>query len=219
MITTVSTIFGYLPHLIFGALLSLEITFFSVLIGFAGGTLIALMQLYGNKLLRYAAKAYVVIVRGSPMLVQIVTLFFVLPCIGIVIPAFWSAVIAIGCNSAAYISEIVRAGVQSVGVGQQEAAQTLGFTRLQTVRLIILPQAFNNVLPALGNEIITLIKESSLASVIGVAELTHQGSFMMSRTYDAISTYIAVGLIYLIMTSVATVCLHALERKISYVNH
>jgi polar amino acid transport system permease protein len=219
MIAHLSIILTYLPNLLFGAALSLKVTICSVILGFIGDTLLAVMLLYGNKAMRVIAKAYVIIVRGSPMLVQIVTLFFVLPSLRIVIPAFWTAVLAIGLNSAAYISEIVRAGIQSVGIGQQEAAQTLGFTRWQTVRLVILPQAFNNVLPALGNEIITLIKETSLASVIGVAELTHQGSFMMSRTYDAISTYMAVGIIYLIMTSVATCCLHALERKISYVNH
>jgi polar amino acid transport system permease protein len=219
MMQALTTIFAYMPSLMCGASLSAQIALCAVVLGFIGGTLLALALLYGNWVLKIIAHAYIVVIRGTPMLVQMVALFFILPCIGIVLPDFWSAVLAIGFNSAAYISEIVRAGVQSVGIGQQEAAQTLGFSPWQTVRYIVLPQALNNVLPALGNEVITLIKDSSLASVIGVSELTHQGSFMMSRTYDALTTYAAVGLIYLIMTSVATIALHALERKISYVKH
>lgn len=208
-----------LNDLLYGAALSLEIACTAVLIGFIGGTLLALMLLYGNYILRIIAHTYIVIIRGTPMLLHIVALFFILPYVGITISAFWSAALAIGINSAAYISQIVRAGIQAVGKGQQEAAKTLGFSRAQTVKLIILPQAFRIVLPALGNECITLIKDSSLASVIGVAELSHQGSLIMSRTYDALTAYAGVGLIYLIMTSVAWLLLHILERRVEYVKH
>lgn len=204
------------PELFQGALISLEIAFMSVFIGVVGGTLLALMLLYGNAVMRGLAHAYVTIIRGTPMLVQMVALFFILPYVGIMIPAFWSAVIAIGMNSIAYISQTIRAGIQAVGIGQIEAAKSLGFSRSQIISLIVLPQAFRTVLPSLGNECITLIKDSSLASVIGVAELSHQGSLIMSKTYDALTAYAAVACVYLIMTSVASLLLHLLERKMHY---
>ncbi len=208
-----------LGDLLYGASLSIELACAAMLVGMIGGILLALMLLYGNTALKIVGNTYVTLIRGTPMLVQIVALFFILPCAGIIIPAFWSAVLAIGMNSAAYISQTIRAGIQAVGKGQLEAAQTLGFSPLQTIKLIILPQAFRTMLPSLGNECITLIKDSSLASVIGVAELSHQGSIIMSRTYDALTVYAGVALIYLLITSLASLLLYALERKIQYVKH
>lgn len=205
-----------LASLFSGALVSLEITFFSLIIGTIGGTLLALMLLYGNKPVRIVGHVYVTIIRGTPMLIQLITLFYVLPHFGIVLSPFWSAILAIGLNSVAYVSQIIRAGIQAVGSGQIEAAQTLGFSPVQIVRLIILPQALRAIFPALGNEFIMLIKDSSLASIIGVTELTHQGSIIMSRTYDALTVYAGVALIYLVMTSTASLLLHILEQRLSY---
>lgn len=214
-----SILLSSFPDLLQGAVLSMAIALFSIVIGIIGGVLCALMLLYGNHVMRMIAHMFVTIVRGTPMLVQIVALFFILPSVGIMLPAFWAAVLAIGMNSAAYISQTVRAGIQAVSKGQQEAAQTLGFSPIQIITFIVLPQAFRTVLPSLGNECITLIKDSSLASVIGVAELTNQGSIIMSRTYDALTAYAGVTLIYLLMTSCASLVLHVLERKVSYVKH
>lgn len=197
-----------------GATVSLQITSLSLLIGMVGGTMLALIFLYGNRFLRVLAHLYVTIVRGTPMLVQVVTLYYILPSVGIMLPAFWAAVVAIGFNSAAYVSQIVRAGILAVGRGQIEAARTLGFSRRQIIRYIILPQAFRAIFPALGNEWVTLIKDSSLASVIGVSELTHQGAIIMSRTYDAITTYAGVALIYLVMTSLFTALIYFWEQKL-----
>ena len=202
-----------------GATASLKIAILALIIGITGGTLLALILLYGNRLVKIFGNIYITIVRGTPMLVQLITLYYVLPSFGIMISAFGAAILAIGLNSMAYISQIIQSGIQAVGRGQVEAAQTLGFTRMQAVRFIILPQAFRTVFPALGNECITLIKDSSLASVIGVAELTHQGSIIMSRTYDALTIYAGVALIYLIMTSVASLGLYFLERKLQYVKN
>ena len=207
------------PGLLKGAVVSLKITSLSLLIGMLGGTLLALVFLYGNRFWRVLAHGYVVIIRGTPMLVQIVTIYYVLPSFGIMLSAFWSAVIAIGFNSVAYVSQVVRAGIQAVGVGQLEAAKSLGLSRFQTIRYIILPQALRAIFPALGNEWVTLIKDSSLASVIGVSELTHQGAIIMSRTYDAITTYAGVALIYLIMTSLFTIMLYLWEQKLQYVKN
>lgn len=203
-------------ELLRGAAVSLEIALFTLTIGIIGGTLLALMLLYGNRFIRIIAHTYVTVFRGTPMLVQLMAIFFVLPYAGIVLSAFWSAVIAIGMNSIAYISQVIRAGIQAVGQGQIEAAYTLGFSDRQIIKLIVLPQAFTTVLPALGNECIVLIKDSSLASVIGVSELNYQGSIIMSRTYDALTAYAGVALIYLVMTSGATLLLHTLERKMNY---
>lgn len=205
--------------LLLGATASLKIAILALIIGITGGTLLALILLYGNRLVKIFGNIYITIVRGTPMLVQLITLYYVLPSFGIMISAFGAAILAIGLNSMAYISQIIQSGIQAVGRGQIEAAQTLGFTRMQAVRFIILPQAFRTVFPALGNECITLIKDSSLASVIGVAELTHQGSIIMSRTYDALTIYAGVALIYLIMTSVASLGLYFLERKLQYVKN
>lgn len=205
--------------LLYGAIVSLEIAGLAVVIGMVGGTLLALILLYGNRFVRTVAQGYVIIIRGTPMLVQMVTLYYVLPLLGIMLSAFWSAVVAIGLNSIAYISQVVLTGIQAVGRGQIEAAQTLGFSRRQIIRLIVLPQAFRIVFPALGNECITLIKDSSLASVIGVAELTHQGAIIMSRTYDALTVYVGITLIYLVLTSLTTLLLYWLERKLQYVKN
>lgn len=215
----ITQLLAHAGPLLHGAALSLCIAGSALCIGFLGGTLLGIAILYGPKLLRLLCNAYITLIRGTPMLIQIMALFFILPSLGITLSALWSAILAIGLNSAAYISQIIRAGIQAVGKGQVEAAQTLGFTQAQTIRLIILPQAFRTILPALGNECITLIKDSSLASVIGVAELTHQGSILMSRTYDAVTAYAGVACIYLIMTTIATCLLHLLERKLQYVKH
>jgi len=208
-----------LSPLLMGALVSIQIALAAVVIGSVGGTLLALLMFYGNRTAKFMGYTYITIIRGTPMLVQILMLYFVLPIFGISIPAFWAAVIAIGCNSIAYMSQTIRAGIQAVGTGQIEAAQTLGFSRMQIARLIILPQALRTVLPALGNECITLIKDSSLASVIGVSELTQQGSFIMSRTYDALTVYLGVALIYLCMTSFVSLLLHLLEKRITHVKN
>lgn len=208
-----------LPSLLLGATNSLKIALCSLIIGITGGTVLALILLYGNRSAKILGNIYITIIRGTPMLVQLITLYYVLPSFGMMISAVWAAILAIGLNSMAYISQIIQAGIQAVGRGQIEAAQTLGFTRMQAVRFIVLPQAFRTVFPALGNECITLIKDSSLASVIGVAELTHQGSIIMSRTYDALTIYAGVALIYLIMTSVASLGLYFLERKLQYVKN
>ncbi|MCL5875538.1 MAG: amino acid ABC transporter permease [Candidatus Dependentiae bacterium] len=207
------TYFGYLLS---GALVALEIAVIALFIGIVGGTLLALAQLYGNTLLRIIGHIYITIIRGTPMLVQMITLFYLFPLIGIVMSPFWSAVVAIGLNSIAYVSQIVRAGILSVGIGQIEAAQTLGFSPWQIIRLIILPQAFRAIFPALGNESVMLIKDSSLASVIGVAELTHQGSVIMSITFDALTVYAGVALMYLVMTSAVSLVLHLVEQRLAY---
>ncbi len=216
----VELLYTYAGYLLSGALVALEIAAMALVIGVVGGTLLALVQLYGNTLLRIIGHIYITIIRGTPMLVQIYALSFaVFPALGIAMSAFWIAVLAIGLNSIAYVSQMVRAGIQAVGNGQIEAAQTLGFSPSQIIRLIILPQAFRAIFPSLSNECVMLIKDSSLASVIGVAELTHQGYFIMSITFDALTVYAGVALIYLVMTSAVSLLLHFAEQRLMYVKN
>ena len=212
----ISLIQQSLPALARGALITLQIASTAAFIGLILGTILALAQrTKKNIIIRWLVTAYITIIRGTPMLIQITFAFFLLPKIGISLPAVWVAIIAIGLNSAAYISQIIKAGIASVGRGQIEAAHVLGLSRLQMTRFIILPQAFRIVIPALGNELITLIKDSSLASVIGVTELYKEGSIIRSFTYDVITTYTAVALTYLIMTTTLSLVINHLEQRMN----
>jgi len=202
-----------LPQLLKGATVSVQIAAFSCSIGFSLGTIIGLAQSTKNKILQIITGIYVTIFRGTPMLIQLLFAFFVLPQLGITIPAFWTAVIAIGLNSGAYVSQIIRSGIKSVGKGQLEAAQVLGFSKWQTTRYILLPQAIRTVIPALGNEFIILIKDSSLASIITVVELTKTGDRIISATYDALTIYTGVALIYLAMTSTLSFVMSKIEKR------
>jgi His/Glu/Gln/Arg/opine family amino acid ABC transporter permease subunit len=201
-----------LPQLLHGALVSLLIAFFAALIGFIGGSLLGIAQLGKSGILRALVSAYVTIIRGTPMLIQIMFLYILVLQLGLPLSKFAVAVLAIGFNSSAYLSQIVRAGIQSVPKGQIEAAYTLGINKTDLLRFIILPQALQVILPALGNELITLIKDSSLASIIGVTELYMEGTIVKNQTYDALSVYTAVALIYLCMTSVLSYFVHRLEN-------
>lgn len=202
-----------LPILLRGASVTLQLAGLGVCIGLTGGTLLGILHTSDNKIMRGLISLYVTIIRGTPMLIQITFVYYILPHLGIMLPAFWAAVVAIGMNSCAYVSQIIRSGISSVSKGQIEAAHTLGLSNTQTMRYIILPQAIRVILPALGNEFITLIKDSSLASIIGVTELYRQGSQIRSYTFDAISVYFALGVLYLIMTTSMAMFVNYLERR------
>lgn len=204
-----------LPLLLSGALVSIEIALIAGLIGIALGTTLALLQTSRQSVLRWIVTIYVTLVRGTPMLIQITFAYFGLPQLGINLPAFWVAVAAIGLNSAAYVSQIIKAGIRSIGKGQIEAGRVLGLNTMQITRYIILPQAFRVMIPALGNEFITLIKDSSLASTIGVVELTKQGTFIRGRTFDAITTFAGVALIYLLITTTLSLLINWFEQRMN----
>ncbi len=206
----------YYPLLLQGVMTSLQIAFTSCAIGAIVGTGLGIILAGKNSYAKLFAQTYVSIIRGTPMLIQVMGTYFVLRSIGIPIPALWSAIISIGLNSAAYLSQTILSGITSVSKGQIEAAKALGFTPAQTIRYIIFPQAIRAVLPNLESEIVTLIKDSSLASTIGVYELTQQGQVVMSQTYDMPSIYFAVGIIYLILTTTVTILMSLLNKKINY---
>lgn len=216
----VALVVTYWPNLVRGIIVTLEIAAIGCFIGITLGTFLGFAQAQGNAFARTAVAIYATLLRGTPMLIQIAFAVFVLPQLGINIPIFWAATLAIGFNSSAYLSQIIRAGVASVGKGQLEAAYVLGFTRLQAIRFIILPQALATVLPALGNEFITLIKDSSLASTVGVMELTKEASYIKNQTYDALTVYCIIGVIYLLLTTPLSLFVAHLEKRMNrHVNH
>jgi len=206
----------YYPLLLIGVVTSLQIAFISCGIGAIIGTGLGIILAGGNKIAKLLAQTYVSIIRGTPMLIQVTGTYLVLQSFGVKIPALWSAIISIGLNSAAYLSQTILTGITSVSKGQLEAAQTLGFTPVQTIRYIIFPQAIRTVLPNLESEIVTLIKDSSLASTIGVYELTQQGTIIMNQTYDIPTIYFAIGFIYLVLTTAVTILMSILNKKINY---
>ena len=202
-----------IPTLLQGLLVTIEISTIGCVIGFSLGTLLAIIQTSNIPLFNFFIIVYLTIIRGTPMLIQILFAFYLLPQLGITLPPILAAIIAIGLNSAAYISQVIKSGITSVSKGQIEAAQVLGFSKMQTTRYIILPQAMRVVLPALGNEFITLIKDSSLASIIGVAELTRQGQFIISRTFEVTTIFFAVAFLYLVLTSLVSFLIMKLEQR------
>ena len=196
-----SLIWNSLPLLLAGAGVTIEITAIAVGLGFIFGLITSVCRLSGVKILQVIAVCYVNIIRGTPMLVQIFLIYFALPMvIGERINPFVAAVAACSINSGAYVSEIFRAGIQSVDKGQMEAGRSLGLSWMQTMRYVILPQAFKHVIPPLGNEFISMTKETSLVSVIGFEELTRRGQLIIAKTYGSFEIWLTVAAIYLVMT-------------------
>jgi len=208
-------IWNSLPNLLHGTAVSLQITVIAAFIGLTLGSIFGLAENSKSALISFAVGTYVTLFRGTPILIQILFVYYVLPQFGIVIAPFWAASLAIGLNSCAYISQVIRTGISAVPKGQIEAAHTLGFTSIKTMRHIVFPQAFRVALPALGNELITLVKDSSLASIIGVMELSKEASIIRSRTYDAFSILLAVAIIYFILTTTLSFCLKKYEKRVN----
>ncbi len=204
-----------LPALLSGVLITLKIAAVSSCMGITLGIILAFAQQVPFTVIRWLVTAYITFTRGTPMFTQILFAFYVLPQFGLTIPALWVTIVAIGLNSACYVSQIMRSGILSVSRGQKEAARVLGLSGWQIARYIVLPQAVRAVIPALGNEAITLVKDSSLASVIGVAELSRQGSVIISRTYDAITIFAAMAVLYLIITSTISYIVAVVERRMN----
>lgn len=207
-------IWSSLPLLIMGAGITIEITIIAVGIGFFLGLITSICRLSKVKILEIIAVCYINIIRGTPMLVQIFLIYFALPAIiGVRINPFVAAVAACSINSGAYVSEIFRAGIQSVDKGQMEAGRSLGLSWMQTMRYIIIPQAFKRVIPPLGNEFIQMTKETSLVSVIGFEELTRRGQLIIAKTYGTFEIWLTVAAIYLIMTLTIARLVSFLEKR------
>ena len=202
------------PLLLVGAGVTIQITVLSTAIGFVIGLIVGVARISNLRVLRMLAEVYVEFFRGTPLLVQIFLFYFALPVItGQRIDPFIAAISACGINSGAYVAEIFRAGIQSIDEGQMEAGRSLGMTWLQTMRYIIVPQAFKRVIPPLGNEFIAMLKDSSLVSVIGFEELTRRGQLIIAKTYGSFEIWMSVAVIYLVMTLTISRFVAYLERR------
>ena len=197
-------------NLIRGAGVTVLLTVFAVFFGLIGGTLVALGLLSPVAIIQWFFRIYVEFFRGTPMLVQLFIIYFGLPGLFKEIGLEWTlerfpaAVIALSLNVAAYLAEIIRGGIQSIDPGQSEACQSLGMSPFQTMKEVIFPQAFRRVIPPLGNEFITLIKDTSLTAVIGFSELFREGQLIVAVTYKSFEVYIAVALVYLVLTTISS---------------
>ena len=204
-----------IPLLIAGAGITIQITAISVGLGMIIGMFVGIARICNVKLLRFLATVYIDFLRGTPLLVQIFLIYFALPMVlGQRVDPFIAAITACGINSGAYIAEIFRAGIQAIDEGQMEAGRSLGMTWIQTMRYIIVPQAFKNIVPPLGNEFIALLKDSSLVSVIGFEELTRRGQLIIARTYGSLEIWITVAVIYLVMTLTISRLVSYIEKRL-----
>ena len=208
----------YSYYFISGTINTIIIAILTVVFGVIIGTLLALMKISKNKLLKFIASAYIEFIRGTPLLVQISLIYFSVTfpefsLFGIQMDRFIPGVIAMSINSGAYVAEIIRAGIQAVDRGQMEAARSLGLTTGQAMSYIIIPQAVRNILPALGNEFVVVIKESSILSVIGIVELMRSSDIVKSATYQPFEPLIVAALIYFVLTFTLSRVLGVAERR------
>ena len=208
-----------------GIVNTLIIAAFSVLLGTILGTLMAPMRMGKILPLKWLAVAYIEFIRGTPLMVQLMFIFYGLPMIGVKIPdiswipnfsRFAAGIVAMSMNSCAYVAEVIRSGIQAVDYGQTEAARSVGFSSGEAMRLVVLPQAIRNILPALGNEFITIIKETSLASTFFVGDLMTSYLTVNGKEFLPLQCLLIVGIIYFILTFILGRGVSALERRLSH---
>jgi len=203
----------FFPGFYAAALLTLQITFFGILVGLVLGLVTGLSRLSKNPLINMPAKAYIWVIRGTPLLLQLMIIYYGLIDL-VSIDRMPAAIIGLGVHNGAYIAEIFRGAIQSVERGQREAALSLGMTETQAMRRIILPQAFKRSVPPLGNQFIIALKDSSLASAIAVRELLLRARQMGSSTLMMLEMLFIVGIYYLMMTTVLNLLMGRIEKRL-----
>ena len=210
---------AFLPHLYFilkGVTVTLKYSVISVCFGLIIGTILAFLKVIDLKILRLAAHAYTSIFRGTPLLIQLTIIYFGLPgLIGLKLSVFSAGVIAFSLNSGAYVSEIIRAGIESVDKGQVEAAKALGISPILRMKDIILPQAFRSILPALVNELFNLVKESCLISVIGEMDLMRRAQVVSAETYTFFTPMLTAAAAYYLMVLIISSFALLLEKRLA----
>ena len=225
LITMKDLVVRYQKFFLEGVSNTLIIAVFTVLFGTILGVLMATARMSKFKPLKWLAMAYIEFFRGTPLMVQLMFIFYGLPMIGITFPKvsfipdfdrFAAGVVAMSLNSCAYVAEIIRSGIQAVDVGQMEAARSLGFHHREAMTLVILPQAIRNILPALGNEFVTIIKESSIVSVISIADLMFRAKGIIAKTYSSLECLAVVAIIYFLLTFLGGRLIALMERRMSY---
>ena len=210
-----SPVWGGWQELLRGTVVTVEITACALLLGCVLGLAVGIGRLNPQRRWVYAlCTAYVAAIRGTPLLVQLFILFFGLPHFGILLPAFACGVLGLGVYSGAYVSEIVRGAIQSIDRGQAMAAESLGMTPNQVMRNIILPQAIVRMIPPLGNEFIALIKNSALVSLLTIHDVMHEGQKIISVSYRSLEVYLAIALVYFVLTGTVTLVLRHFERRL-----
>jgi polar amino acid transport system permease protein len=203
------------PVLWDGLLITFRVSFVCLLIGLGTGFPTALARVYGPKWLRWLATTYTEIFRGTPVLVQLFLVYYGLPQFGLTFSAYTSAYIALGLNSGAYQSEYFRGAIQAISAGQMLAARSMGMTRIQAIRYVIIPQAFRYALPAWSNEVVSMVKITSIVYLIAVPEMLYVAKELMAKYFNPFQTYITVGIIYLVVIGLLTLVLNYIERKSS----
>ena len=210
-----SPVWGGWRELLHGAFVTIEVTLGAIILGCLIGLMIGLGRLDPRRRVVFGlCTAYVSFVRGTPLLVQLFIWFFGLPHFGLNFPAFFCGIVGMGIYSGAYVSEIVRGAIQSIERGQMEAARSLGMPYRMAMREIVVPQAVVRMIPPLGNEFIALIKNSSLVSLLTIADLMHEGQKIISTSYRSLEVYLAIALVYFVLTNLTGLGLRLVERRL-----
>jgi polar amino acid transport system permease protein len=210
----INYIISIMPILLKASIKTIYLTVISVAVGTFLGILIAMLKLQKNKLISSIANLYIWIFRGTPLILQIFFLYYGLPSFGIDLTPTAGALIALSLNSAAYMSEIIRGGILAIDIGQFEASKALGFSYPQTMIKIILPQTFRVIIPPVGNEFITMLKDTALVSAIAMSELMRTAQVMYAARFST-EPFLAAAIIYLVLTSIFTFVFNSLEKKLS----
>ena len=205
-------VFNMLPELWTGAKITLSLFAITLLLSIPLGLVLALLRLSGVKVLDYLVNFYIWVMRGTPLMLQIFFIYFALPAVNILLPAYTTAIVAFVLNYAAYFAEIFRAGIQGVGKGQYEAAKTLGMSYVQTMRRIVLPQMWKKILPPLSNETITLVKDTSLVYVLALQDVMRVTYQLVQREFNLMPFFVAAAF-YLIMTLILTWGFQKAEKR------
>lgn len=205
-----------IPILLNGTLVTIELTCLAIIFGCIIALIIAIFKISSNKVLNVIGGFYTWIFRGTPLLLQLYLFYYGFPMLtGINLTAMQAAILGLSLNSGAYVAEIIRSGILAIDKGQFEASKALGFTYPQTMKRIILPQAFRVIIPPMGNEFIALIKDTSLVSVITMEELLRKAQLFVSSSGDAVTPYFMTGIFYLVLTTVFTFLFSRVEKKLS----
>ena len=207
-------IWDFYPQLLAGLGVTLELIVCAAPLGLMIGIVVAMTRAYGGPILSLLAYAYQIVFRGTPLLLQLFIIYYGLPHVGIVLSPITAAIVGFGLCSGAYHSEYMRGALMSIPLGQWEAARSLGMGKLQSIRSIILPQMLRRAIPGCSNELIYLIKYSSLAYLVTVIDLTGQGRLIAYATFRFFDTFFIVGLIYLGLVTIASHLLQSLERRV-----
>lgn len=207
------------PYLLVGARVTISLTVVSLALGIALGLFVGLARVTPNSVLRNAAVVYIEVIRGTPLLMQLIFIYYGLPSMGLNLDAYTAGILGLSINCSAYVGEIFRAGIESIGKGQVEAGRASGLTYAQSMRFVVLPQALRVVLPPLTNEFVDMLKDTSLVSTLAVAELLRVGREMQAWKSNTFSPFAGVALIYLVMTIPMTKLARHLEKRLGAGRH